>query len=127
MDKKVFYQDFLFKDITVTKDGYPDIEYAYCNDVASCKSLRLNREQKDKKLSILLTYLMGITKEEKWHKLEDRVSRLDELIIIDDIDLQNQELEEYKSFFIKTYLWKLGKLCECMVKKNLENDQAAAI
>lgn len=125
MDERVFYQDFLFKDITVTKEGHPDVEYVYCNDVASCKSLRLNQEQKDKRLSILLTYLMAITKEEKWHKLEDKVSRLDELIIIDDIALHNQELEEYKSFFIKAYLWKLEKLCSCVVKKDLENDHVA--
>ena len=119
MSTKIFYQDFLFADMNVTKEGYPDIEFEYCNHVADYKIMKLGHQQRDKKLLVPLTDLMSITKEGSWEKLEEKVSGLDELVIVDDIELKNQELEDYKTFFIKTYLWRLSKLCQCQVARRL--------
>lgn len=51
---------------------------------------------------------MSITEEDRWKKLEKKVAGLDELVIVDDIELKNQD---YKCFFIKSYLWLLSKIC----------------
>jgi len=122
MSTKAFYQDFLFADMNVTKEGYPNIEFEYCNHVADYKIMKLGRYQKDKKLLVMLTDLMSVTEEDRWKKLEEKVAGLDELVIVDDIELKNQELEDYKCFFIKAYLWRLSKICQCYVKRRLCHD-----
>lgn len=119
MSTRVFYQDFLFADMNVTKEGYPNIEFEYCNHVADYKIMKMGRQQKDKKLLVMLTDLMNVTKEDRWKKLEKKVTELDELVIVDDIELKNQELEEYKCFFIKSYLWRLSKFCRCQVARSV--------
>ncbi len=119
MSTKSFYQDFLFYDMDVTKEGYPNIEFEYCNHVADYKIIKPGCQQKDKKLSVRLTDLMSISEEDRWEKLEVKVAGLDELVIIDDIELKNQELEEYKRFFIKSYLWRLSKICHCFVSRKI--------
>lgn len=122
MSTKAFYQDFLFADMNVTKEGYPNIEFEYCNHVADYKIMKLERYQKDKKLLVMLTDLMSVTEEDRWKKLEEKVAGLDELVIVDDIELKNQELEDYKCFFIKSYLWRLSKICQCQVTRRLCHD-----
>jgi hypothetical protein len=122
MSTKAFYQDFLFADMNVTKEGYPNIEFEYCNHVADYKIMKLGRYQKDKKLLVMLTDLMSVTEEDRWKKLEEKVAGLDELVIVDDIELKNQELEDYKCFFIKSYLWRLSKICQCQVTRRLCHD-----
>lgn len=122
MNTKVFFQDFLFADMNVTKEGYPNIEFEYCNHVADYKIMKLGHQQKDKKLLVMLTDLMSITEEDRWKKLEEKVAGLEELVIVDDIALKNQELEEYKCFYIKSYLWRLSKVCKCQVAQRLSND-----
>ena len=122
MSNKAFYQDFLFADMNVTKEGYPNIEFEYCNHVADYKIMKLGRNQKDKKLLVMLTDLMSVTEEDRWKKLEKKVAGLDELVIVDDIELKNQELEDYKCFFIKSYLWRLSKICQCQVTRRLCHD-----
>lgn len=122
MSTKAFYQDFLFADMNVTKEGYPNIEFEYCNRVADYKIMKLGRYQKDKKLLVMLTDLMSVTEEDRWKKLEEKVAGLDELVIVDDIELKNQELEDYKCFFIKSYLWRLSKICQCQVARRLCHD-----
>lgn len=119
MSTKTFYQDFLFSDMEVTKDGYPKIEFEYCDHVAGYKALKIGHPQNEKVLSIGLTDLMGITQEDRWNSLEEKVSQLEELIVVDDIVLKNSELEEYKDFFIKTYIWRLSKLCQCRVTRRI--------
>lgn len=122
MSTKAFYQDFLFSDMDVTKEGFPNIEFEYCNHVADYKNLKLGCQQKDKKLLVKLTDLMSITEADRWKKLEKKVAGLDELVIFDDIDLKNLELEEFKCFFIKSYLWRLSKICQCQVVRRLCHD-----
>ncbi|MDD6733316.1 MAG: hypothetical protein PUE21_02080 [Lachnospiraceae bacterium] len=122
MSNKAFYQDFLFADMNVTKEGYPNIEFEYCNHVADYKIMKLGCNQKDKKLLVMLTDLMSVTEEDRWKKLEKKVAGLDELVIVDDIELKNQELEDYKCFFIKSYLWRLSKICQCQVTQRLCHD-----
>ena len=41
MITKTFYQEFLFADMNVTKEGYPNIEFEYCNYVADYKIMKL--------------------------------------------------------------------------------------
>ena len=65
MSEKMFYQDFLYGYIKVTKDGNPDIDYSYSNYMANCKTLNIGRNQQDKRLTILLSDLTAINKEEK--------------------------------------------------------------
>lgn len=117
MATKTFYQDFLFRDMDVTKEGYPNIEFEYCNHVAGYKLMKPGCQQKEKKLSVMLTDLMNITQEDRWNSLEKKAAKLEELEIVDDIELRNYELEEYKCFYIKTYLWRLSKLCRCHVSR----------
>ena len=62
---------------------------------------------------------MSITEEDRWKKLEIKVTGLDELVIVDDIELKNQD---YKCFFIKSYLWLLSKICQCQVTRRLCHD-----
>lgn len=117
MKSKVFYQDFLFENMLITKDGFPDIDCDYCDYVAGCKMLEPGCNLNDKRLFVLLSYLMETTKEEKWYRLEEIAAQLDELIIVDDICLKNSEMEEYKLFYIKAYLWRFSRKCHCCITK----------
>lgn len=120
MKKRLFYQDFLYQDMTVDKNDYPDVVLEYCIDVAGCSIVDVNKAASSPEAIIKLTKLMSIRKEEDWARLEKNVEKLKKVIIEDDIELKNSELDDYKLFFLKTYFWRLRQCCkDCYIKKPL--------
>ena len=117
MKDRLFYQDFLYHDMQVDKEDYPDIELEFCTDVAEYRIENIKIVPTFSEATIELNRLMNIRKEEDWKLLEENISKLEKVIIEDDIEIKNPELNEYKLFFLKTYFWRFKQCCrECYIK-----------
>lgn len=64
-------------------------------EVAECFKSMVFGLETEEYMEIRLFDLMSVTEEDRWKKLEEKVAGLDELVIVDDIELKNQELEDY--------------------------------
>ena len=120
MKKRVFYQDFLYHDMQVDKEDFPDVKLEYCNDVAEYSIVDVHKAASSSEAIVNLTRLMSIRNEEDWNQLEKNVAKLKRIIIKDNLELRNSELDEYKDFYLKTYFYRLKQCCEeCYIKKPL--------
>ncbi len=104
--EKCFYQDYLFEDMPVDEQDNPMVDISLSIDnndtgyvvVSFDKMLRMN-------------------KKEEWDRLFGSITDKD-VFIRDDLDLKNEEMAEYKNFYLKTYFYNLSKRCNsCCVGK----------
>ncbi len=120
MKNRVFYQDFLYHDMLVDKNDFPDVKLEYCNDVAGYSRVDVHKAVSTSEAKVNLTRLMSIRKEDDWNQLENNVAKLKKVVIEDDLEIRNSELDDYKDFFLKTYFYRLKQCCkECYIKKPL--------
>lgn len=110
MDKKVFFQDFLFKDMPVDEQDYPEIQMNYVTDsqkdLSDCRIVSFDR-------------LLRMNKENEWEALFQSVVGCD-VVLVDDLRLHNPEMQQYKRFYLGAYYYNLTKHCrECHVKSLL--------
>lgn len=123
--EQIFYQDFIFKDMLTDERDFPLITLKYAKLPINC--LNYNDIKKANtadyygkyKIKISLTELMKITKEADWQALEEYLRRCRELYIVDDIFLQNEELSDYKQFYLMAYCCRLDKCCRCFIVKGI--------
>ena len=62
-------------------------------------------------LSVKLSQLIELTKEKDWNTLFTLISKYKSVYLIDDISLENDELKDYKDFYLKTYFYKIKNYC----------------
>lgn len=105
--KRIFYQDFLFKDIPVDENEFPDIQIQYVPreyDLSGC-------------ICISLDCLFRMDHEREWEELFSRISNSN-VCIIDDVFIENEEMEFYKEFYLKTYCCAISSRSNsCIVRK----------
>lgn len=104
-----FFQDFLFEDLPVNEQDYPDVEIIMISkDIAQT----MNAEM------LSLDYLLRCNKEKEWDDIFEKIKDKD-VLIIDDIKLINQEMKPYKDFYLRTYCYNIERHCrKCFVMKN---------
>lgn len=110
--RKIFYQDFLFENIKTDASDFPIIELEYSESCPYCKEYCTNMQKGlYDSLSIKLSQLIELTQENDWNTLFAIVSKYKSVYLIDDILLKNDELKEYKDFYLKTYFYKIKNYC----------------
>lgn len=118
--EKIFYQDFIFKDMPTDERDYPQFELNYAASPLNCLNYQDIKAKKADyysgfKIKIALTELMSITKAGDWQALEDYLLNCKELYIVDDIFLKNEEAAEHKLFWLKSYCCRLSRFCPCII------------
>ncbi len=115
-----FYQDFLFENIKTDENEFPLIEIKHSDLLPYCEEYKPDFQKGlFDSFSIKFTQLIDMTKEEDWNNLLARTSKYNTVYLIDDISLENEELREYKDFYLKTYFYKLKEACpNCFVVAN---------
>lgn len=106
MSNKVFFQDYLFKDLPVDKNDNP---------IVTIKVVPAN--MKHDCVSISLDTLFRINTYKEWEKLISNISNKN-VCIDDDVPIENDEVKQYKLFYLKTYYYNLSKYCRaCFVSE----------
>lgn len=90
MNNRIFYQDFLFRDLPLDENDNPKVQIIYLKEI-SCLKHPLSFDK-----------LLKMDKESEWEKLLDSIKNKD-VVIIDDVYLENQELYQYKKFYLASY------------------------
>ncbi len=110
--RKIFYQDFLFEDIKTDVSEFPIIELEYSECYPYCEEYYTNMQKGlYDSLSIKLSQLIELTKEKDWNTLFAIITKYKSVYLIDDIPLENDEVKEYKDFYLKTYFYKIKNYC----------------
>ena len=110
--RKIFYQDFLFEDIKTDASEFPLIELEYFDSYPYCEEYYANMQKGlFDSLSIKLSQLIELTKEKDWNTLFAIITKYKSVYLIDDIPLENDEVKEYKDFYLKTYFYKIKNYC----------------
>lgn len=105
MSDKLFYQDFLFRDLPVDEQENLLIDIEYYDE---------NSESRTKKISF--DKLIRMNRLDEWNKLYSEICGKT-VVIIDDVIIINNELSGYKDFYLKTYYYNISKFCnKCYVK-----------
>lgn len=97
-DEKIFFQDFLFKDMPVDEQDYPIIELQHipeCVDIANCTIISFDT-------------MLKLNKRTEWELLFNQIENKD-VCIKDDVVLNNSEMESYKCFYLKAYYYNIKK------------------
>ena len=94
MSDKLFYQDFLFRDLPVDEQENLLIDIEYYDE---------NSESRTKKISF--DKLIRMNRLDEWNKLYSEICGKT-VVIIDDVIIINNELSGYKDFYLKTYYYK---------------------
>lgn len=104
--EKCFYQDFLFEDLPVDEQDNPivDISVSTDNNDAGCVVISFDK-------------MLRMNKKEEWERLFGSITEKP-VYIKDDVSLKNEEMAEYKHFYLQTYFYNLSKYCNgCCVGK----------
>lgn len=106
MKENIFYQDFLFEDLPVDEKDDPAVKVAYTD------------EFQETECQISFDRLLRMDKQQDWERLCCEIA--DKTVkIIDDVQLENKELEQYKKFYLASYFYIISKRCSsCVVAIN---------
>lgn len=97
--RRVFFQDFLFEEMPVDNQDNPLVKMKTIGkkDDTGCTIISFEK-------------MLRMNKEEEWVKLFNSIAGK-QVLIKDDLALQNEEMKEYKDFYMKTYYYNLSKHC----------------
>ena len=97
-DKKVFFQDFLFKEMPVDEQDYPTTELQYLPGDADISNYSV----------VSFDTMLKMNKPTEWETLFKQIENKD-VCIKDDVVINNSEMESYKLFYLKTYYFNILK------------------
>lgn len=97
-DKKIFFQDFLFKDMPVDEQDYPTIELKHLPDSTDISNFTI----------VSLDTMLKMNKPTEWDDLFKRIANRN-VYIKDDVVITNSEMEPYKLFYLKAYYFNILK------------------
>lgn len=96
MKENIFYQDFLFENLPVDEKDNPVVTVTYAD------------EYQETECQISFDRLLRMDKQQDWEGLCCEIA--DKTVkIIDDVQLENQELEQYKKFYLASYFYIISK------------------
>lgn len=110
--EKIFYQDFLFKDMEFDQNEYPNVQLEYAPLPKTYKKYqdRISYKNRTSCLAISFNQLLLIKKLNKWEKLKKIVKECSSVYIIDDVPIVNEELKSFKEFYLKSYFFTFKRL-----------------
>ena len=97
-DEKIFFQDFLFKDMPVDEQDNPTVEMQYLPEGADISNYMI----------VSLDTMLKMNKSTEWELLFRKTENM-EVCIKDDVVLINSEMESYKRFYLKAYYYNVKK------------------
>lgn len=97
---RYFFQDFLFEDMPVDEQECPIVTIAELPTV----------ERVGDYFTVSLDAMLRMNKKEEWDELFSAVDSKD-VCIRDDVHIENEELEGYKQFYLKSYYYNIAKHC----------------
>ena len=103
--ERYFYQDFLFENLPVDEKDNPIVDIQYADTMSKGSEF----------ISFSFDRLLRQIHVEKWEKMICESKDKKAVYIIDDVKLKNDELEEYKLFYLKTYYYIFSKETQCFV------------
>ena len=104
--EKCFYQDFLFEDLPVDEQDNPLVDLAVSTDSKDTGCVVISFDK-----------MLRMNKKEEWERLFRSIAGK-QVYIRDDVGLKNEEMTEYKAFYLQTYFYNLSKHCNgCSVGK----------
>ena len=103
---RYFFQDFLFEDLPVDEQEYP---------IVTVTELPTAESDGDY-FTVSLDMMLRMNKKTEWDELFTAVDGKD-VCIRDDVLLENEEMEGYKQFYLKSYYYNIAKHCKEKKKK----------
>lgn len=97
-EEKIFFQDFLFKDMPVDEQDYPTIELKYLPESTDISNYTI----------VSLDTMLKMNKPTEWEILFKQTENKD-VCIKDDVLINNSEMEPYKLFYLKAYYFNILK------------------
>lgn len=97
-DEKIFFQDFLFRDMPVDEQDYPTIELQHLPDGADLSDYVI----------VSLDTMLKMNKLSEWDGMFKRIANRD-VCIKDDVVINNSEMEPYKRFYLRAYYFNILK------------------
>jgi len=97
-EEKIFFQDFLFKDMPVDEQDYPITELQYLPEGADISNYMV----------VSFDTMLTMNKLAEWEMLFKQIENK-VVCIKDDVVINNSEVEPYKLFYLKTYYFNILK------------------
>ena len=97
-EEKIFFQDFLFKDMPVDEQDYPITELQYLPEGADISNYMV----------VSFDTMLKMNKLVEWEMLFKQTENKD-VCIKDDVVMNNSKMEPYKLFYLKTYYFSILK------------------
>ncbi|GAB6160513.1 hypothetical protein [Howardella ureilytica] len=97
-EEKIFFQDFLFKNMPVDGQDYPTTELQYLPEGADISNYMV----------VSFDTMLKMNKPVEWEMLFKQTENKD-VCIRDDVVINNSEMEPYKLFYLKTYYYNILK------------------
>ena len=101
MNERFFFQDYLFRDMPVDEQEFPDVEIETITELPD----------KGEHMIISFDTLLRMNRKEEWDKLLKKVENHD-VYIQDDVPMSNPEMEPYKKFYLGAYFFTFSKYCK---------------
>ena len=105
---RYFYQDFLFEDLPVDERDNPVVEIQYVDMIP----------RESEYMEVSFDKLLKQIHFKKWEKMFYEARNKKTVYIIDDVEIHNDEIKEYKLLYLKTYYFAFSKEAQCFVVKN---------
>ncbi|MCQ2512992.1 MAG: hypothetical protein MJ092_06385 [Lachnospiraceae bacterium] len=116
MNKKVFFQDFLFEGIPIDKDDKPAVELEYTDNTVMCSVVNPYQSFDYYNVALNFSDLVEMRDESDWLNMLKKIDSCNTVVLVDNMPLQNAELVPYKEFYMKTYYYTLKQHCKnCFV------------
>ncbi len=97
-EEKIFFQDFLFKNMPVDEQDYPTIELQCLPEGTDISNYMV----------VSFDAMLKMNKPVEWEMLFKQTENKD-VCIKDDVVINNSEMEPYKLFYLKTYYYNILK------------------
>ncbi|WP_027438918.1 hypothetical protein [Lachnospira multipara] len=97
-EEKIFFQDFLFKNMPVDEQDYPTTELQRLPEGADISNYMV----------VSFDTMLKMNKPVEWEMLFKQTENND-VCIKDDVVINNSEMEPYKLFYLKTYYYNILK------------------
>ncbi|SEP57954.1 hypothetical protein SAMN02910289_00009 [Lachnospiraceae bacterium RM5] len=108
---RYFYQDFLFENLPVDERDNPVVEIQYVDEIS----------KESEYMEVSFDNLLKQIHFDKWEKMLREARNKEMVYIIDDVEIHNDEIKEYKLFYLKTYYFAFSKETQCFVVKKINN------
>ena len=97
-DEKIFFQDFLFKDMPIDEQDYQTVELQHLPNGTDISDY----------IIVSLDTMLKMNKITEWETLFKQIKYRD-VCIKDDVVINNPEIERYKLFYLGAYYYNLSK------------------